>query len=331
MWRCRSGGEAEKRCGVLASAVYMADTADPHFEGTIIDITDRKQASDRLVTLLQTEQHLKEMGDLLDARLSLPEVLQRGAPLAGGDLLGGAGALHDQRFPQPRGVGGELGRGRGRRRVRLRARRLLGAPPRAHACGRGKRRRARLRPPPAAPARRLPLHPLVAQGEAVGVLHLSAPPGARCPSSRKSSAWRARPRTSWASLANLALRERLRTQSVRDHLTSLFNRRYMEETLERELRRAQRNGLPLSVITIDVDHFKRFNDDQSATTRGRSPGRAGTGPAQPRPRGGRALPGGRRVEFAIVLPGAAARTRCAAPRSCAKPPVAFASSIGALP
>ena len=56
------------------SAVYMADPADPHFEGTIIDITDRKQASDRLVQLLQTEQQLKEMGDLLDACLTLPEV-----------------------------------------------------------------------------------------------------------------------------------------------------------------------------------------------------------------------------------------------------------------
>ena len=52
----------------------------------------------------------------------------------------------------------------------------------------------------------------------------------------------------------------LREQSVRDHLTGVFNRRYMEETLERELLRASRKGLPLGVIMLDVDDFKRFND-----------------------------------------------------------------------
>jgi diguanylate cyclase (GGDEF)-like protein/PAS domain S-box-containing protein len=52
----------------------------------------------------------------------------------------------------------------------------------------------------------------------------------------------------------------LREQSVRDHLTGLFNRRYMEETLKRELLRATRKGVPLGVIMLDVDNFKRFND-----------------------------------------------------------------------
>ncbi len=52
----------------------------------------------------------------------------------------------------------------------------------------------------------------------------------------------------------------LREQSVRDHLTGVFNRRYMEETLERELLRAARKRLPLGVIMLDVDHFKPFND-----------------------------------------------------------------------
>jgi diguanylate cyclase (GGDEF)-like protein/PAS domain S-box-containing protein len=52
----------------------------------------------------------------------------------------------------------------------------------------------------------------------------------------------------------------LREQSVRDHLTGLFNRRYMEETLERELHRASRKQLSLGVIMLDVDDFKRFND-----------------------------------------------------------------------
>lgn len=52
----------------------------------------------------------------------------------------------------------------------------------------------------------------------------------------------------------------LRELSVRDHLTGLFNRRYMEETLERELLRASRKQLSLGVIMIDLDNFKRVND-----------------------------------------------------------------------
>ena len=52
----------------------------------------------------------------------------------------------------------------------------------------------------------------------------------------------------------------LREQSVRDHLTGLFNRRYMEETLERELLRAARKELTLGIIMLDIDDFKQFND-----------------------------------------------------------------------
>jgi diguanylate cyclase (GGDEF)-like protein/PAS domain S-box-containing protein len=52
----------------------------------------------------------------------------------------------------------------------------------------------------------------------------------------------------------------LRELAVRDHLTGLFNRRYMEETLERELLRASRQGLLLGIIMLDIDEFKHFND-----------------------------------------------------------------------
>lgn len=52
----------------------------------------------------------------------------------------------------------------------------------------------------------------------------------------------------------------LREQSTRDYLTGLFNRRYMEETLERELLRAARKKLSLGLIMLDVDDFKLFND-----------------------------------------------------------------------
>jgi diguanylate cyclase (GGDEF)-like protein/PAS domain S-box-containing protein len=54
----------------------------------------------------------------------------------------------------------------------------------------------------------------------------------------------------------------LREQSVRDHLTGLFNRRYMEETLERELHRASRQRLSLGIIMLDVDNFKHLNDSR---------------------------------------------------------------------
>ncbi len=53
---------------------------------------------------------------------------------------------------------------------------------------------------------------------------------------------------------------RLREKSVRDYLTGLFNRRYLEETLDRELKRASRKQLSLGIIMLDVDNFKYFND-----------------------------------------------------------------------
>jgi len=58
----------------------------------------------------------------------------------------------------------------------------------------------------------------------------------------------------------VAARETLRLQAIRDPLTGLYNRRHMEEALARELARAQRGRLALSVLMLDLDHFKRFND-----------------------------------------------------------------------
>ncbi|HMI54303.1 MAG TPA: diguanylate cyclase [Candidatus Saccharimonadales bacterium] len=62
------------------------------------------------------------------------------------------------------------------------------------------------------------------------------------------------------TLANLQLRETLRMQAIRDPLTGLFNRRYMEESLGREVHRSLRSNSPLGVILMDLDHFKLFND-----------------------------------------------------------------------
>lgn len=57
-----------------------------------------------------------------------------------------------------------------------------------------------------------------------------------------------------------ALHDKLREEAIHDPLTGLYNRRYLEETLKRELSRAERDGHPLSVLMGDIDHFKRLND-----------------------------------------------------------------------
>ena len=59
---------------------------------------------------------------------------------------------------------------------------------------------------------------------------------------------------------NQILQAQLKDQAQRDALTGVFNRRYMVEALERELAQAQRQGLPLSLMLMDIDHFKRVND-----------------------------------------------------------------------
>jgi diguanylate cyclase (GGDEF)-like protein len=62
------------------------------------------------------------------------------------------------------------------------------------------------------------------------------------------------------SISNLRLSETLSIQSIRDPLTGLFNRRYMEETLQREIYRAARKQNQVGVVMADIDHFKTFND-----------------------------------------------------------------------
>lgn len=56
------------------------------------------------------------------------------------------------------------------------------------------------------------------------------------------------------------LQAALQELAVRDSLTGLYNRRYLDETLEREVSRARREGIPLSLVMLDIDYFKRVND-----------------------------------------------------------------------
>ena len=65
----------------------------------------------------------------------------------------------------------------------------------------------------------------------------------------------------WRQLAQIrALKTRLEEQAIRDPLTGLYNRRYLDDALERELVRAAREGYPISVVMLDLDRFKVLND-----------------------------------------------------------------------
>lgn len=105
--------------------------------------------------------------------------------------------------------------------------------------------------------------PMIAQGEILGVLYLDSGK-ADAPFTALTEAEERMVKTLAEhlalALASLNLRETLRTQSIRDPLTGLFNRRYLEETLERELPRMIRKKTTLGVMMIDVDHFKQLND-----------------------------------------------------------------------
>ncbi len=101
--------------------------------------------------------------------------------------------------------------------------------------------------------------PLIAQGESLGVFYLSGTSGAGGLETKQRLALNMADQLGLA-VANLKLRETLRNQSIRDPLTGLYNRRYLEATLERELHRVARSGGTLGVIVIDLDHFKQFND-----------------------------------------------------------------------
>jgi len=101
---------------------------------------------------------------------------------------------------------------------------------------------------------------MMAQGEALGLLHLQCTTGAPALDQESQRLAETIAEQIAMALSNLNLREALRQQSIRDTLTGLFNRRYMDETLAREIERARRRDLPIGVIMLDIDYFKRFND-----------------------------------------------------------------------
>ena len=102
----------------------------------------------------------------------------------------------------------------------------------------------------------LPLH---AQGDILGILHLQANSAEHLDEAKRQLAYTLVEQAGLA-LSNLNLRAALREQSIRDPLTQLFNRRYMEEALKQQMSRVTRHLHPLAIIMIDIDHFKDFND-----------------------------------------------------------------------
>jgi diguanylate cyclase (GGDEF)-like protein/PAS domain S-box-containing protein len=256
--------DGTERWGRVRVALLRDPNGAPEaFLRQVEDITDeRAQASELARRSHQLEASnreialLDEMGDLLQSCISVDEAYAVVASSSGRLFADHAGGLSIMK-PTRDGVetvaiwnGAELGQRFDPEDCwALR----LGRP---HRSGPGGPRCAHLGPG----ATTCVCVPLIGQGETTGVLHLIARPNddgfedatiqlARTVSERVSMA-----------IANLRLRDRLREMSIRDPLTGLFNRRYMEETLERELSRAERDGSTVSVLELDVDHFKTFND-----------------------------------------------------------------------
>lgn len=104
--------------------------------------------------------------------------------------------------------------------------------------------------------------PLVTQGETLGLLHVSftAEAVGDKPIEARQHGLEDIAAAIGLALGNLSLREKLKAQAIRDPLTGLFNRRYLEESLPRELERCRRRKHSLTLIMADLDHFKRLND-----------------------------------------------------------------------
>ncbi len=103
--------------------------------------------------------------------------------------------------------------------------------------------------------------PLVAQGETLGFVYLEFPTNEIASVAEKRiSLVEEMVELSSMAFASLNLHAKLASQSIRDGLTGLFNRHFMEVAFERELHRALRRHAQLAVMMLDVDHFKSFND-----------------------------------------------------------------------
>jgi len=109
--------------------------------------------------------------------------------------------------------------------------------------------------------------PVLGPEETLGLLHMRFTAAGDAARDKGAAPWEEREQVTATAaeylglaLVNLRLRLALQQQSIRDPLTGLFNRRFLEETLPREIRRAQRKRSTLCVLMLDIDNFKSFND-----------------------------------------------------------------------
>jgi diguanylate cyclase (GGDEF)-like protein len=102
--------------------------------------------------------------------------------------------------------------------------------------------------------------PLIAYGEVLGLLYVARQDQDGTLTEQEMNLAGSISEQVALALSNAKLRQVLHNQSIKDALTGLYNRRFMEESLTRELARAQRNGSSVSVIMLDIDHFKQVND-----------------------------------------------------------------------
>ncbi len=108
--------------------------------------------------------------------------------------------------------------------------------------------------------------PLISQGKILGLLHLEEKDEAEKSANDnmltdlgKNLAAIVAGQLAFA-LSNIRLQEAVREQAIRDTLTGLYNRRYMEQALDKEIRQAARNKVTVGVITLDIDNYGKFND-----------------------------------------------------------------------
>jgi len=103
--------------------------------------------------------------------------------------------------------------------------------------------------------------PLTAHGNTIGIMHLYFGQGhIEIDPITEQLAFSVSEHLGLA-LANLSLQEKLRSQALSDPLTGLFNRRFFEQKLEEHSMNSATSEQPLSLLMLDLDHFKRFNDN----------------------------------------------------------------------
>ncbi|RYU45860.1 sensor domain-containing diguanylate cyclase [Aliivibrio finisterrensis] len=102
--------------------------------------------------------------------------------------------------------------------------------------------------------------PLTAHGNTIGMMHIYLGEEKELAANVQKLAFTVAEHLGLA-LANLNLQEKLREQAISDPLTGLYNRRYYEETINQEIMRAHRHKQEMSILMLDLDHFKRFNDN----------------------------------------------------------------------